>query len=164
MHIVNHFPIHSIFFFSHSCYLKSFQPTFGKTRLNQAFPEMCYTEHLKRSVTANICKAPGENFCSRIELDDASVESFNCWASQLLRTHKSFVFICLVWVFYSMEWKWFQVQAIKRGHRGEIHSSSAKGGLDLLHLSAFDEERFILHTYSFLCMKIGEFWKRTGHE
>lgn len=73
---VNHFPIHSIFF--PFVLFEIFPAYFWKTRLNQAFPEMCYSECLKRSVTANICKAPAETFCSRIEIDEASVEPFNC--------------------------------------------------------------------------------------
>lgn len=131
-----------------------FPTYFWKTRLNQAFPEMHYIECLKRSVTANICKAPGET-CSGIEIDEASVEPFNHWASQLLRIYKSFVFTCLVWIFHSVEWNWFQEQAINTGHRGEIQSSSVS--TELLQPSTFQEERFEVKTSSFLLTKMSEF-------
>lgn len=43
---VNHFPIHSFFFF-HLCYLKSFQPTLGKRDLTKHFQE-CVTVSVRR--------------------------------------------------------------------------------------------------------------------
>lgn len=139
---VNHFPICSFFFFPLMLF-EIFPTCFWKTNLNQAFPEVCYIEHLRRSVIVNICKAPGENFCSRIELNDASVEPFNWWASQLLRIHKSFVFIYLIWVFHSTVELIIKIQAIKKGHRGKSNQVLVRG-----------------NRTSLLCFSWGEIWPK----
>lgn len=102
MRTVNHFPVYSIF--SPSMLFEIFPAYFWKARLNPAFPEKCYIECLKRSVTANICKAPGETLCSRIKIDEASVEPFNWWLLNYLE-HTSP--LCL-FGFYSGKKHWFQ--------------------------------------------------------
>lgn len=129
------------FHFSFSSVLFEIIPNYlWKTRFHQAFPEICYIKCLKRSVTANICKAPGET-CGRIEIDDASVEPLNCWAPQLLRTPKSFVFVLL--------WFWFCILEGRTSFKNKL-SKEAIGGRsnqvllrekELLHSSVFHEEK-----------------------
>lgn len=169
MHTVNHFPIHSFFFFFHWCYLKSFQPAFGKRD---------FTEHFQKCVTLSVwrdqlqltyVKHLGRTSAAELNL---MMHQLSHSTVELLNYLEHISLLCL------FVWFGFFIPQSRTGSKYKLSKEATAGKFNPVLLGGIRTSPLLCFLPGEICPKslqlpvhedglnclTGEFQKRTGHE